>query len=88
MGEMSTCIVGHGILILCKLEHVVEADTTFFYREHSLQKHGFYIVYHVGTAPWPFGSLDKGTEQSDIEKRALEDQAFSEATKPNHHIIW
>ena len=35
--DPKTCNVAHGTQILCTLEHEVEGDTTFSYREHSLQ---------------------------------------------------
>ena len=66
-----------GIQILCKLEHEVEEDTTFSYREHNLQMHAFCIVFHGEKAPSPCDNLGTGKVQNDIVMHAPEDQASS-----------
>lgn len=74
---LDLCNVVRGTQILCKLEHEVEGDTTFSYRERNLQMRGFCIVSHGGKAPSPCDNLGIGKVQNDIVMHAPEDQASS-----------
>lgn len=69
--------MAHGTQILCKLEHEVEGDTTFSYREHILQMPGLCIEFHGGKAPSPYDNWGTDIVLNDIVMRAPEDQAFS-----------
>lgn len=71
----------HGIQILCMLGHEFEEDTTFSYREHSLQMHVLCTASHAGIAPSPCGNLDKDIVETGTEKHGREDQASFEAAK-------
>jgi hypothetical protein len=75
--DPQTCNVVRGTQILCKLEHEVEGDTTFSYRERNLQTRGFCTVSHGGKAPSPFDNLGLGKVQNNIVMHAPEDQASS-----------
>ena len=74
--DVQTCNVVRGTQIPCKLEHEVEGDTTFSYREDNLQKHVFCIVSHGGKDPSPCDNLDIGNVENDTEMHAPADRAF------------
>ena len=75
--DVQTCNVVHCTQILCKLEHEVEGDTTFSYKEHNLQMHGFCNVSHGEKDPSPCDNLGIGNVRNDIVMHAPEDQASS-----------
>lgn len=79
MPDLQTCNVVHGIQILCKHEHEVEANTTFSCKEHNLQKPVFCSACHGGKAPSPCDNWDIGNVQNDIGMHEQGDQAFSVA---------
>lgn len=85
--DVQTCNVVRGTQILCKLEHEVEGDTTFFYTEHNLQMHVFCIVSHGGKGPSLSDNEGIGSVENDIEMHAPEDQAFSLAANINKEIM-
>lgn len=74
---LDLCNVVHCTQILCKLEHEVEGDTTFSYKEHNLQMHGFCNVSHGEKDPSPCDNLGIGNVRNDIVMHAPEDQASS-----------
>lgn len=77
----------HDIQILCMPVHEFEEDTTFSYREHSLQMHVLCTASHAGKAPSPCGNQDKDIEETGTEKHGLEDQASFEAAKYENRIM-
>lgn len=72
-----TCSVVRDTVILCKLEHEVEEDTTFSYTEHNLPMHEFCNVCHDGKDPSLYDNWDTGTVQNGNVTHVPEDQAFS-----------